>query len=302
VTAIAPSPPRDDDSRGRELAPEGFQLKEVAFKFLLLFCLVVAVVFLVVLLWSVVQKGWPRLNLDLITEQPSRRPERAGIESAIFGTLWVIGLTAAICIPTGILTAIYLEEYANPERWYNRSIELNLQNLAAVPAIVFGILGLGLIAREPLSLGFVVITASLTLSLLVLPTVIIASREAIRSVPNSIREGSLALGATRWQTVRRQVLPASVPGMATGSILALSRALGEAAPLVLLGGVSFITFNPDGPDSPYTVLPIVIFGWTIRPQEEFRVAASAAIVVLLIILLAMNSLAIFLRNRYQQRW
>jgi len=302
VTAIAPSPRRDDDRSGRELAPQGVQVKELAFKYLLLACLVVAVVFLVILLWSIVQKGWPRLNLELITEQPSRRPQRAGIQSAIFGTLWVIGLAAAFCIPTGILAAIYLEEYASPNRWYNRLIELNLQNLAAVPAIVYGILGLGLIARGPLGFGFVVITASLTLSLLVLPVVIIASREAIRAVPNSIRQGSLALGATRWQTVQRQVLPAAVPGMATGSILALSRALGEAAPLVLLGGVSFITFNPDGPNSPYTVLPILIFSWTIRPQEEFRVAASAAIVVLLVILLAMNSLAIFLRNRYQQRW
>jgi phosphate transport system permease protein len=274
----------------------------VAFKYLLLFCLAVAVVFLVWLLWSVFVKALPRLNLDLITSQPSRRPERAGIQSAIYGTLWVIALTAMYCIPTGVLAAIYLEEYANPERWYNRLIELNLQNLAAVPAIVYGILGLGLIARGPLGFGFVVMTASLTLSLMVLPVVIIASREAIRAVPNSIREGSLALGATRWQTVQRQILPAAVPGMATGSILALSRALGEAAPLVLLGGVSYITFNPDGPSSPYTVLPILIFSWTIRPQEEFRVAAAAAIVVLLVILLAMNSLAIFLRNRYQQRW
>lgn len=302
TTTIVPSTPRENGGGGRELAPEGMQWKEVAFKYLLLFCLAVAVVFLVWLLWSVFVKALPRLSLDLITSQPSRRPERAGIQSAIYGTLWVIILAAMFCIPTGVLAAIYLEEYANPERWYNRLIELNLQNLAAVPAIVYGILGLGLIARGPLSFGFVVMTASLTLSLLVLPVVIIASREAIRAVPNSIREGSLALGATRWQTVQRQILPAAVPGMATGSILALSRALGEAAPLVLLGGVSFITFNPDGPSSPYTVLPILIFSWTIRPQEEFRVAAAAAIVVLLIILLAMNSLAIFLRNRYQQRW
>lgn len=301
MSVIAPSPTRGDRPEPR-LAPQGVQVKELVFRYLLFVCLLIAVIFLVILLWSIVQKGWPRLNLELINRQPSRLPRRAGIQSAIFGTLWVIGLAAVFCIPTGIFAAIYLEEYANPNRWHNRLIELNLQNLAAVPAIVYGILGLGLIARGPLGFGFVVVTASLTLSLLVLPVVIIASREAIRAVPNSIRQGSLALGATRWQTVWRQVLPAAVPGMATGSILALSRALGEAAPLVLLGGVSFITFNPDGPDSPYTVLPILIFSWTIRPQEEFRVAASAAIVVLLIILLAMNSLAIFLRNRYQQRW
>jgi phosphate transport system permease protein len=200
-----------------------------------------------------------------------------------------------------VLASIYLEEYANKDRWWNRLIELNLQNLAAVPAIVFGILGLGILARR-LGFGFTVLTASLTLSLLVLPTVIVASREAIRAVPGSIRAGSFALGATRWQTVWRQVLPAAIPGIATGSILALSRAFGEAAPLILLGGVSFITFNPEGLDSRYTTLPILVFNWTLRPQEEFRVAASAAIVVLLVILLAMNSLAIFLRNKYQKRW
>ena len=254
-----------------------------------------------ILLTSVIVIGGPRLSLDFITNMPSRRPERAGVQSAIMGSIWVTGFTALFCIPTGVLASIYLEEYANKDRWWNRLIELNLQNLAAVPAIVFGILGLGIIARR-LGFGFTVLTASLTLSLLVLPTVIVASREAIRAVPGSIRDGSFALGATRWQTVWRQVLPAAVPGMATGSILALSRAFGEAAPLILLGGVSFITFNPEGLQSRYTTLPILIYNWTLRPQEEFRVAASAAIVVLLVVLLAMNSLAIFLRNKYQTRW
>lgn len=297
-TATAPSPappePRLDESNRSTF-------KDTAFRLLLLFCLSVGLVFLVLLLASIFWSGLPRLSWDFITNMPSRRPERAGVQSAIMGSIWVTGFTALFCIPTGVLASIYLEEYANKERWWNRLIELNLQNLAAVPAIVFGILGLGIIARA-LGFGFTVLTASLTLSLLVLPTVIVASREAIRAVPGSIRDGSFALGATRWQTVWRQVLPASVPGMATGSILALSRAFGEAAPLILLGGVSFITFNPTGLDSRYTTLPILIYNWTLRPQEEFRVAASAAIVVLLVILLAMNSVAIFLRNKYQQRW
>jgi len=298
VTAMVPSPAPPEPRLG---GTKRSAFKDTAFRLLLLFCLSVGLVFLLILLTSVLWTGAPRLSLDFITNMPSRRPERAGVQSAIMGSIWVTCLTALFCIPTGVLASIYLEEYADKERWWNRIIELNLQNLAAVPAIVFGILGLGIIART-LGFGFTVLTASLTLSLLVLPTVIVASREAIRAVPGSIRAGSLALGATRWQTVWRQVLPAAVPGMATGSILALSRAFGEAAPLILLGGVSFITFNPDGLDSRYTTLPILVYNWTLRPQEEFRVAASAAIVVLLVVLLAMNSLAIFLRNKYQKRW
>jgi phosphate transport system permease protein len=249
-----------------------------------------------------VVEGAPRLNLDLLTNFPSGLPARAGAQSAIWGTIWVIGLTALFCIPIGVGAAIYLEEYADPERWWNRLIELNIQNLAAVPSIVYGILGLAFLVRGFADLGQVVLAASLTLTLLVLPIVIISAREALRAVPNSIREGALALGATRWQTIRRQLLPAAVPGMATGSILALSRAIGEAAPLVLLGGLTFITFNPRGLDSPFTVLPIQIFNWISRPQEEFKVLAAAAIVVLLALLLAMNAGAIYLRNRFERKW
>ena len=214
----------------------------------------------------------------------------------------MVGLCGLFTVPVGVAAAIYLEEYANPDRWYNRLVEVNIQNLAAVPAIVYGILGLGFLVRGFIGLGQVVLAAALTLSLLVLPIVIIASREAIRAVPKSIRLGSLALGATRWQTIRRLVLPAAVPGIAPGSILALSRAIGEAAPLILLGGLTFITFNPDGLDSAFTVLPIQIFNWISRPQEEYRVLAAAAIVVLLVILLAMNSAAIFIRSRFQRKW
>jgi phosphate transport system permease protein len=276
-------------------------LREGAFRAGLLASLAVAVLFLAVLLAFVVAQGWPRLDARLWQNFPSiRRPEAAGAQSAILGTVWVIVFTAVYSLPTGIAAAIYLEEYARRDRWYNRLIEVNIQNLAAVPSIVYGILGLGIISRS-LGFGQTVLTASLTLSLLVLPIVVISSREAIRAVPGSIRDGSYALGATKWQTVRRQVLPAAVPGMATGSILALSRAIGEAAPLLLLGGLTFITFNPTGVQSPFTVLPIQIFNWISQSREEFRVLAAAAIVVLLVILLAMNSVAIWLRNHYQRR-
>jgi phosphate transport system permease protein len=277
-------------------------IRETVFRLTLLASLAIAVAFLAVLLVFVVQRGWHRLDSRLWLNFPSiRAPGAAGAQSAVMGTLWVIAFTAIYSLPTGIMAAIYLEEYANRDRWYNRLIEVNIQNLAAVPSIVYGILGLGVISRG-LGFGQTVLTASLTLSLLVLPIVIISSREAIRAVPNSIRDGSYALGATKWQTVQRQVLPASIPGMATGSILALSRAIGEAAPLLLLGGLTFITFNPTGVDSPFTVLPIQIFNWISQSREEFKVLAAASIVVLLVILLAMNSIAIWLRNRYEQKW
>jgi phosphate transport system permease protein len=277
---------------------------EVLFRLALQFCLLVGFAFLISLLAYCVYKGWDRLDSRLWTEQPTGRVSRvqqAGVESAIYGTIWVITVTAAICLPVGIASAIYLEEYANTEKWYNRLLELNIQNLAGVPSIVFGILGLGLIARL-LGLGFTVLTAAIVLSLLVLPTVIIASREALRSVPRSIRLASYALGATRWQTTWRQTLPAAVPGMATGAILALSRAIGEAAPLILLGAVSFIRFNPDSLLASYTTLPIQIFNLIKQPQEEYQELASAAIVLLLVILLLMNSVAIFIRNRFQKSW
>ncbi|MGA5452697.1 phosphate ABC transporter permease PstA [Streptomyces umbrinus] len=284
------------------LKGRGTPLREKFFQLSLWVSLAVGVVFLASLLVYVVVEAWPRLDSRIWTNFPDIiNPSNAGAQSAIMGTLWVIAFTAVYCLPTGILAAIYLEEYADPNRWWNRLIEINIQNLAAVPSIVYGILGLGIISRG-LGFGQTVLTASLTLSLLVLPTVIIASREAIRAVPQSIRQASLALGATQWQTIWRQVLPAAVPGMATGSILALSRAIGEAAPLLLLGGLTFITFNPTGVESPFTVLPIQIFNWISQSRAEFTALASAAIVILLVILLAMNSLAIWLRNRYSRRW
>lgn len=289
------SPPaRVDTTRRRPI--------ERLFHGVLLGSLIVAVIFLAVLLAYVVQKGWPRLDSRLWENFNSiRRPERAGAQAAIFGTIWVMALTALICLPTGILAAIYMEEYADNTKWWNRIIELNLQNLAAVPSIVYGILGLGIVARQ-FGLGTSLITAAITLSLLVLPVVVISSREAIRAVPSSIRDGSLALGATQWQTIWKQILPGAIPGIATGSILALSRAIGEAAPLLLLGAATFVAFNPDSLTSAYTVLPIQIYDWIRQSRAEFQVLAAAGIVVLLAILLLMNSVAIYIRNRYQKRW
>jgi phosphate transport system permease protein len=282
--------------------PRSDRIQGRLFQFAMFFSLAVGIVSLITLLVQVFVEGSSRLNLDLVQNFPSSLPDQAGVQSALFGTLWVMGVVAVTCIPIGIGAAVYLEEYANKDRWYNRLIELNIQNLAAVPSIVYGILGLAFLVRGFADLGFTVLAGGLTLSLLVLPIVIIAAREAIRAVPDSIRQGSLALGATQWQTIRRQVLPAAIPGIATGTILALSRAIGEAAPLVLLGALTFITFNPEGLDSSFTVLPIQIFTWISRPQEEFKVLAAAAIVVLLLILMAMNACAIYLRNRYQRKW
>ncbi|MFD3732222.1 phosphate ABC transporter permease PstA [Streptomyces sp. NPDC058632] len=284
------------------LAGPRFRPGETLFRWLLLACLALGIVFLISLLAYVVVEAWPRLDSRLWTNFPSiRRPENAGAQSAIFGTIWVISFTALFCLPTGVMAAIYLEEYADQERWYNRLIEVNIQNLAAVPSIIYGILGLGLLARQ-FALGTTVLTASLTLSLLVLPVVIISSREAIRAVPRSIRQASLALGATQWQTIWRQVLPAAVPGIATGSILALSRAIGEAAPVIMLGAVTFVMFNPEGLQSEYTVLPVQIYNWISQSREEFHHLAAAAIILLLAILLVMNAAAIWLRNRYSRRW
>lgn len=267
----------------------------------LLFSLFVGLFVLLILLVDVVLSGSSSVS-QVLDHQPSSNPQLAGAQSSIIGTMWLMLLTALISLPIGIGAAIYLEEYANPARWWNRMIEINIQNLAAVPSIVFGILGLAFIVRG-LNVGKVVIAGALILSLLVLPTVIISSREAIRAVPNSIRQGSMALGATKWQTILRHVLPGAIPGIATGSILALSRAIGETAPLILVGALTFITFNPTGPTSDFTALPIQIFNWISRPQDAFREElAAGGIVVLLVLLLSMNAVAIVLRNRYQKRW
>jgi phosphate transport system permease protein len=277
------------------------RIKGALFKGLLLFSLLIGFLVLGVLLIDVANDGLGHLDWDFVTSFPSSLPSRAGIESPIVGTVYLMILVALITIPVGVGAAIYLEEYADKSRWYNRAIEVNIQNLAAVPSIVYGILGLAFLVRG-LNLGRVLLAGALTLSLLVLPIVIIASREAIRAVPRSIREGALALGATRWQMIRRQVIPGALPGIATGSILALSRAIGETAPLILIGAIVFVPFNPDGLMSQFTALPIQIFNWTSRPQAEFKLLAAAGIIVLLGLLLTMNAFAIWLRNRYQRKW
>lgn len=266
-------------------------------------CLALICVFLFFMLAVIVQKGIARLDSNLITRQPSKiRPQTAGVQSALLGTLWVGALTALIAMPLGIAAAIYLEEYASSEKWWNRAIELNIQNLAAVPAVIYGILTLGFVVRGPVSIGAVVMAGGIALALLILPVIIITTREALRSVPREIRDGSLALGATPWQTTWHQVLPAAVPGIATGSILAMSRAIGEAAPLILVGATTFVTFNPDGVLSKYTTLPVQIYNLVPQDRAAFRDLAYAAILLLIAVLLAMNALAIWLRNHYQQRW
>jgi phosphate transport system permease protein len=269
---------------------------------LLLLAIALALVGLALLIADAVADGSARFGASLFTDNASGFPEQAGFRNAILGTLWLIGGVILFTVPIGVGAAVYLEEYANKERWWNRLIEVNIQNLAAVPSIVYGILGLAFVVRGPLSLGRVVLAGSLTLTLLVLPTVIIAAREAIRAVPPSIREGSLALGATQWQTTRRQVLPAAIPGTLTGVILAVSRAFGETAPLLLVGAATFVTFDPTGPGSQYTALPVQIFNYFTRAQDEWLELAAAGIIVMLILVLAMNSFAIWLRNRYEQKW
>jgi phosphate transport system permease protein len=286
-------------------AARSAKLKDAGFRIALLACIGLSMLLLAILLIDVVRDGFGQLSFDFLTSFSSINAERSGIESALVGTLWLMAVCALFIVPVGVATALYLEEYADNTRWWNRLIEVNIQNLAAVPSIVYGILGLAFLVRGPLSLGNVVLAGGLTLGLLVLPVVIIAGREAIRAVPSSIREGSLALGATKWQTIWRQVLPASVPGIATGVILALSRAIGETAPLIVVGAATFIAFNPSGLDSQFTALPIQIFDWISRPSNDinnYKPLAAGGILVLMILLLAMNSIAIWLRNRYEQKW
>lgn len=274
----------------------------IAFLVALWAALLFSVLCLVVLLVDAFLDGSTRLDLNLFTQYSSQVfPERAGARAAILGSAWAIAVTACLAIPLGVAAGVYLEEFADEHTWYNRLIEVNLTNLAAVPAIVYGMLTAGL----ALAIGLerrIVLVGGIALALLILPVIIIATREALRSVPQEIRQGSLALGATPLHTVWRQTLPAAVPGIATGCILALSRALGEAAPLLLLGGLIFVNYDPDGLMSGFTTLPIQIFNWASQPQLEFRQVASAAIIIMLALLLMMNALAIIIRNRYQNRW
>jgi phosphate transport system permease protein len=275
------------------------RIGDVAFQGLALAVLCLALGALAVLIVDVWIDGAPRLSWDFLRSFPSRRPEEAGIWHALSGSSVVILLTGVLAVPIGTAAAIYLEEYGT-RSLTARIIEINITNLAAVPSIIYGLLGLGLFVRT-MGMGRSVLAGASTLALLVLPVVILSTREALRAVPPSIREGSYALGATKWQTIWHQVLPVALPGMLTGMILALSRAIGETAPLITIGALTFVAFAPDGIWSPFTVLPIQIFNWVSRPQLEFRTNAAAGILVLLALLLAMNAAAIVLRDRYQKK-
>ena len=274
--------------------------KDLVFRLALLACLTLAVGLLVILLVDVALDGAGALDWHFVNNFTSITADKAGIQAALWGTIWLMGVCALFIVPVGIATAIDLEEYADTDRWWNRLLELNIQNLAAVPSIVYGILGLAFIVRG-IGIGRVVLAGGLILTLVVLPTVVVASREAIRAVPDSIRQGAFALGATKWQVVWRQVLPAAIPGMATGSILALSRAVGETAPLIMVGAIVYVAFDPTLL-GPYTALPVQIYNWTKQPDPTFQTLAAAGAIVLLGIVLSMNAVAIFLRNRYRKQW
>ncbi|TAK08435.1 MAG: phosphate ABC transporter permease PstA [Candidatus Manganitrophaceae bacterium] len=291
------------------------RLADRAFSILGLFATTVGLAVLLVLLIDVFIDGYPRLGWDFLTQYPSRKPENAGILSAWVGTAWLMVLTALIAFPLGVASATYLEEYGR-KSWLTGFIEINIANLAGVPSIIYGLLGLGLFVRG-LNLGRSVLAGAATLAILVLPIVILASRESIRAIPASIREASYALGASKWQTIRHQVLPAAMPGILTGTILAMSRAIGETAPLITIGALTYVAFVPTPPVSleppfihpqglfdAFTALPIQVFNWVSRPQKAFSINAAAGIIILLIITFVMNGIAVYLRHRYQKkiRW
>ncbi len=272
---------------------------DIGFQAVALVVLCVALAALATLIWDVWRDGAGRLSWDFLTGFPSRRAAQAGIWHALTGSVFVILVTTALAVPIGVAAAIYLEEYGG-RSLAARLIEINITNLAAVPSIIYGLLGLGLFVRA-LGLGRTVLAGGATLALLVLPVVILSTREALRAVPKSLREGSYALGATKWQTIWYQVLPVAMPGILTGLILAIARAIGETAPLITIGAVTFVTFAPDGVWSPFTVLPIQIFNWVSRPQVEFQANAAGGIIVLLALLLTMNAMAVIVRDRYQKK-
>ncbi len=285
---MRPPPPR----------PPG-RLAEALLRALCLAATVLPVLVLLALVAEVAHRGAGRLGWEFVTSYASRSPQDAGILAGIVGSVWLIAMTAGIAIPLGVGAAIYLEEYGARGRLAGL-IEVNLANLAAVPSILYGLLGLELFVRG-LGMGHGLLAGALAMALLVLPIIIMSSREALRAVPAGLREAGLALGGTRWQVTRHVVLPMAMPGMLTGSILAIARAIGEAAPLIILGAVAYVDFLPDGPGSPFTVLPIQIFNWISRPQPEFVANAAAGIIVLLAVLMTLSGVAIYLRQRYEIR-
>lgn len=267
--------------------------------FLCLGSVVFSVGILIAILGDVFIRGFGTLNFGFLMKFPSRIPANAGIMSALYGTVWMLILTALICIPVSVGAAIYLEEYAK-DNFFNRFIEINITNLAGVPSIVYGMLGLAMFVRG-MALDRSLLAGALTMSLLVMPMIIVTAREAIKTVPKPLGEASYALGATKWQTIRRVVIPSAFSGIVTGNILALSRAMGETAPLIMIGALTFVAFLPSGPLSEFTVLPIQIYNWVSRPQESFHDLAASGIIVLLLILFVMNGLATFFRYRFHKR-
>lgn len=262
----------------------------------------IAVAILAWLLLTILIDGLGTLNLNFIQSLPSRRAERAGIFPALIGTIWVMSVVAAFSFPIGVGAGIFLEEFAS-DNWFTRLVEINIGNLAGVPSIIYGLLGLAIFVRvfEPITGGRSVLSGGLTLSLLILPVIIVATREALRAVPSSMRLAGYALGANRWQVIWSHVLPAAFPGILTGVILALSRAIGETAPLIAVGAAVFISFTPEGLQSQFTAMPIQIYNWVGRPQEEFHYIAASGIIVLMTVLLLMNAIAIYLRNKFQRQ-
>jgi phosphate transport system permease protein len=269
-------------------------------KFLFILATSFSLIVLGVLIYRILVEGLPYLSLDFITNFASRMPERAGIWAALVGTIWIMAVTAPVSFILGVGTAIYLEEYAKKNA-FTKFVQVNIANLAGVPSIVFGLLGLTIFVRLA-GLGSSVLAGGLTMSLLILPVIVVASQEAIRTVPREIREASFGMGATKWQTIRRIVFPAALPGILTGTILALSRAVGETAPLLVLGALAYVAFVPENLLSQFTVLPIQLYNWTSRPQEDFHMLAASGIIILLIILLIMNSIAVYIRNKFHKRF
>ena len=274
-------------------------VREHAFKWLCFASIMIPLLILAVLLVAVGIEGIGRLDMQFIQSYPSRKAELAGILPALVGSAWLVVMTALISVPMGIGAAIYLEEYGG-RSWFSRLVEVNIANLAAVPSIIYGLLGLGIFVRL-MQMDRSLIAGACTLSLLIMPIIVVASREALRTIPGHLREAGFGLGATRWQIIRRVVLPIALPGMMTGSILAISRAIGETAPLIVVGALTYITFLPDGINAPYSALPIQIYNWVSRPQEAFVINAAAGIIVLLGTMLTINLIAVVIRSRLQRR-
>ncbi|MBV1923523.1 MAG: phosphate ABC transporter permease PstA [Flavobacteriaceae bacterium] len=276
------------------------RLKDQLFKFWGIFCTLIGLVLLFVFIGDILIDGISRIDWKFLTDLPSRKAEKSGIYTALMGSIWILLLTTLISFPIGVAAAIYLEEYANKNR-FSSILEINISNLAGVPSIIYGLLGLEVFVRI-MNLGASVLAGSLTLSLLILPIIIVATREAIKAVPSSIKDASYALGASKWQTIWNQVLPASGGGILTGVILALSRAVGETAPLIVVGALAYVPFAPQTPMDEFSVLPIQIFNWISRPQHGFIENAAAAIIILLLITFVMNGIAVYFRNKWQKKW